>query len=70
MNTKRTPFFALVLLFTATIAARADKIDDYIKAEMQKQHVPAVSLAVIRDGKIVKVEGYGLANVELNVPAR
>lgn len=70
MHSKRTAFFALVLLFTATVAARADKIDDFVKAEMQKQNVPAVSLAVIKDGKIIKVEGYGLANVELNVPAR
>jgi len=70
MHSKRTPLFALVLLLTATAAVRADKVDDYVKAEMQKQHIPGLSLAVIRDGKIVKVEGYGLANVELNVPAR
>jgi D-alanyl-D-alanine carboxypeptidase len=66
----RTPLFALVLLLTATVAARADKVDDYVKAEMQKQHVPGLSLAVIKDGKIIKVEGYGLANVELSVPVR
>jgi D-alanyl-D-alanine carboxypeptidase len=65
----RTPLFALVLLLTATVAARADKVDDYVKAEMQKQHVPGLSLAIIKDGKIIKVEGYGLANVELSVPA-
>ena len=70
MHSKRTPLFALVLLLTATVAVRADKVDDYVKAEMQKQHIPGLSLAVIRDGKIIKVEGYGLANVELNVPAR
>jgi D-alanyl-D-alanine carboxypeptidase len=67
---KRTTIFALVLLLAATVAARADKVDDYVKAEMQKQHVPGLSLAVIKDGKIIKAEGYGLANVELNVPAR
>jgi D-alanyl-D-alanine carboxypeptidase len=67
---KRTLLFAIVLLGAATVAARADKVDDYVKAEMQKQHVPGLSLAVIKDGKIIKVEGYGLANVELNVPAR
>jgi CubicO group peptidase (beta-lactamase class C family) len=70
MNCKRTPFFALVLLFAAAVAARADNVDDYVKARMQRQHIPAVSLAVIKDGKIIKAEGYGLANVELNVPAR
>ena len=70
MHAKRTPLFAIVLLFTVSVAARADKVDDYVKTEMQKQHVPAISLAVIKDGKIIKVEGYGLANVELNVAAR
>jgi len=70
MRKIRIPLFALVLLLAATAAARADKVDDYVKAEMQKQRIPGLSLAVIRDGKIIKVEGYGLANVELNVPAR
>src|SRR6185503_14855142 len=70
MHRKRTPFFALILLFVATVAAQADKIDDYVKAEMQRQHIPGTSIAVIKDGKVIKAEGYGLANVELNVPAR
>src|SRR5215813_9380992 len=70
MRSKRLPIFAFALLLTATVAARADKVDDYVKAEMQKQHVPGLSLAVIKDGKIIKLEGYGLANIELNVPAK
>src|SRR4051794_9186090 len=61
---------AFVVLFTAALVARADKVDDYIKAEMDKQHIPGLSLAVVREGKVIKAEGYGLANVELNVPAR
>jgi len=70
MYTKRTALIAIVLMFTAAVAARADKVDDFVKAEMQRQHVPGVSVAVVKDGKIVKAEGYGLANIELNVPAR
>jgi D-alanyl-D-alanine carboxypeptidase len=70
MRRKRTTLFALVLLFVATGAARADNVDDYVKAEMKRQHIPGVSVAVIKEGKIIKAEGYGLANVELNVPAR
>lgn len=67
---KRTSLFGLVLLLTATVAAPADKVDDHVKAELQKQRIPGLSLAVIKDGKIIKAEGYGLANAELDVPAR
>lgn len=70
MHRKCTPFFALVLLLVTTVAARADKVDDYVKGEMQRQRIPGASIAVIKDGKVIKAEGYGLANVELNVPAR
>lgn len=70
MHLKRIHFFALVLLLTLTAAVKADNVDDYVKREMERQHVPGVSVLVIKDGKIVKSEGYGLANVELNVPAR
>jgi len=37
---------------------------------MAKQQIPGLTIAVVKDGKIIKAEGYGLANVELNVPAR
>ena len=70
MTSKRHSFFGLLLILTAAVAVRADKVDDYLKAEMLKQHIPGVSLAVVKDGKIIKAEGYGLANLELNVPAR
>ncbi len=56
------------LLFVAPIVrAQADKVDEYIKSEMKKRQIPGVALAVIKDGKVVKMKGYGLANVELNV---
>lgn len=61
MPRKRIPLFAFVLLLIAAVGVRADKVDDYVKAEMQKQHVPGISLAVIKDGKIIKAEGYGIA---------
>ena len=70
MHLKRLHFFALILLLTLPVAAQADKVDDYVKAQMERQHVPGVSIIVIQDMKIVKSEGYGLANVELNVPVR
>jgi len=47
----------------------SDGIDSYVEAEMQKRHVPGVSIAVVRDGQVVCSKGYGMANVELSVPA-
>lgn len=70
MHKKQISLIAFLLLFTAAAAARTDKIDDYIKAEMQRQQIPGLSLAVVKDGKIIKAQGYGLANIEWNAPAR
>jgi CubicO group peptidase (beta-lactamase class C family) len=35
---------------------------------MERQHVPGIAIAVVSDGKVVLAKGYGLANVELQVP--
>lgn len=60
----------LVFCFAAFAAttARADAIDDYVASQMRKQHIAGLSLAVIKDGKPVKLKGYGSANLELDVP--
>jgi CubicO group peptidase (beta-lactamase class C family) len=60
-----------VALFSSvfTSAVHADPVDDYIKLRMQKEHIPGLSLVVVRDRKVIKVKGYGIANLELNVPA-
>jgi len=49
-------------------AAAADPLDDAITREMARRHVPGVAVAVIKDGRIVREKGYGLANVEHGVP--
>lgn len=50
--------------------AHADKVDDLVRAELKKQQLPGVSIAVVRNGKVVKAAGYGFANLEHQVPAR
>jgi len=52
----------------STLPAQADKIDGFVQASIRQQKIPGLALAVMRDGKIVKAMGYGLANIELNVP--
>jgi D-alanyl-D-alanine carboxypeptidase len=56
-------------LILALGSARADKVDDYVEKQRQQLHLPGVSLAVVRDGQLIKLRGYGLANLELNVRA-
>ena len=63
----------LLLFFSITCFAQdgvATRVDDYIRAEMRAQQIPGVSLAVIRNGEIVLAKGYGLANLEHQVPVK
>jgi CubicO group peptidase (beta-lactamase class C family) len=65
-----------ILLLGATIARAipdeqlSGKVDELVTAELYAQHIPGVALAVIRDGRIAKAAGYGLANVELGVSTK
>jgi CubicO group peptidase (beta-lactamase class C family) len=51
-------------LAVAWATARADGIDDVVAAQMQKHHIPGLSLAVVQDGSIVKATAYGLTGRE------
>ena len=56
-------------MLAATETGRADQIDDFIKAEMQRQRIPGLSLVVAKDGEIIKAAGYGVADRNLKTPA-
>jgi CubicO group peptidase (beta-lactamase class C family) len=58
----------LILLAALPLSAGADQIDDYVKARMQKGNIPGLSLAIVKNGRVVRAGGYGYANVELKVP--
>ncbi len=64
----RTSLLSLALLLTAT-SAHADRVDTYIRSEMSKRRIPGLSLAVVEGGRLRKARGYGLADIELRVPA-
>jgi len=46
------------------------RVDAFVGAEMREQRIPGLELAVLRDGIVVKEQGYGLANVELDVAVK
>ena len=54
----------------ALSAQQLASIDTFVKAEMQREHVPGVAVGIYSRGKILLAKGYGMANVELSVPVK
>lgn len=65
---KRLLTIATLLAAGLGKAAFADGVDDYLKAQMAAKHIPGLSVAVVRDGQIVKTAAYGVSNVEAKTP--
>ena len=53
---------------TRSTATKPDTVDRFVTAEMASKHIPGVSLAVVRAGKVIKAEGYGMADLEHGIP--
>jgi CubicO group peptidase (beta-lactamase class C family) len=55
------------LAFVST--ASADDLDRAIEAEMARQQIPGLSLAVVRKGEIVRLQAYGYGDLEWRAKA-
>ncbi len=62
---------AVLLLPPLLAAQRIDTtaINRYVRAELERQRIPGLSLAVLSGDRILVSRGYGFANVELRVSA-
>ena len=58
----------LPLFLFITVSAKYDAVDRYVQDTLKERNIPGAVVAVIKDGKIVKMQGYGLASVEFGVP--
>ena len=71
---KRSAYVLPLILFLSLTCFAQDgvspKVDEYIRGQMMSQQIPGVSLAVVKNGEIVLARGYGLANVEHQVPVK
>jgi CubicO group peptidase (beta-lactamase class C family) len=57
-----------VAVATGQNLARVDeRVDEYVRAEMSRQKIPGLAVAIVRKGEVVKAQGYGEANVEHRV---
>ena len=69
---RRFSFLPLCLITTFVFAqspSTSDSIDIFVKNKMQQRHIPALQLAVVRDGAIIKNTTYGIANLEYEIKA-
>ncbi len=71
--TRTLPALLLLIVLSAigTTAQSVDaKVDQFIRTEMERQKIPGVSLAVVKEGKPLIVKGYGFANLEHQIPVK
>ena len=67
---KISPVHLLVPIFLLLLgsAARADLVDDRVRAIMAERHIPGAAVAVVKNGRVVRMKGYGVASLEFGVP--
>ena len=65
MKSKMIILFLLVRVF---VYGQVDSTDIIVQKMMKEQKIAGLALAVIKNGKATVNKGYGLANVEHNVP--
>jgi len=50
--------------------AVSGQVDAAVRKQMKNQSIPGASIAIVRNGVLIKSAGYGLANIELDSPAK
>src|SRR5688500_10055041 len=74
MKAKRSSNILIIIFLASVVSFAQDaftaRVDEFIKTEMERQKIPGVSLAVVKDGKPLIVKGYGFANLEHQVSVK
>ncbi len=66
-----TPKILLPLLFLfISSQIFADSVDEFVELQLKQQKIPGMSIAILKDNKIIKTQGYGFSNLEHHVPAK
>jgi CubicO group peptidase (beta-lactamase class C family) len=64
----RSIFLGWLATIGLALPAHADPADKAIEAELARQNAPGLAVAVVERGKVVRLSGHGLANLEHRVP--
>ena len=61
----------LIIVVSSVFVQAQDKneIDSYIQKQISEQKITGLAVGIVKDGKLLVSKGYGMANIELNVPA-
>jgi CubicO group peptidase (beta-lactamase class C family) len=74
MKTIIASISAAFLLASVSVTAFAqnavpmEKVDAFVEAALKEQKIPGAAVAITKNGEPVLVKGYGIANLEHNVP--
>ena len=69
MPTRVLSTLLVVLVAGAAARAATDPVDDYVRQQMKQRRMPGLSLAIVQHGKVIKAQGFGVASLELPMPA-
>ncbi|HEY7480272.1 MAG TPA: serine hydrolase domain-containing protein [Gemmatimonadales bacterium] len=71
MSRSSVSILAALILSAPPVGAQTalDSVDRYVRAELVRQRIPGMSVAVLRGDSVLLARGYGVANLELRVPA-
>jgi CubicO group peptidase (beta-lactamase class C family) len=64
----KNTLLVLLLLIRVMAHAQADSTDIIVQRIIKEQRITGLSLAVVKNGTTIFNKGYGLANVEHNIP--
>lgn len=72
MNTKKLLISSLFVFCFITIGLQAqvtvNQVDSFLREQINEYHIPALSVAIIDNGKTVMMKSYGTANLEYGIP--
>jgi CubicO group peptidase (beta-lactamase class C family) len=69
MKAFRHSVIATLLAVGQVGAQQVDSVDAFVRDFIRRHNVPGAAVSVVHHGRVVKAAGYGVANLELNVPA-
>lgn len=66
MNKTAPLFLILILTLSSFAQTSVERFDQYVEAARKEWKVPGLSIAVVQDGKVVFVKGYGVRELGKN----